>query len=118
MLTIHLNNLLFIAHHGLFDEEKILGNKFEVNITLQQYTVAETISSIEQCTNYADVYSLIEKRMKKATPLLETLAQDICKLILQHFSLVDTVSISIKKIQPPIFKIQGSVSIYFELKRS
>ncbi|MCZ2224171.1 MAG: dihydroneopterin aldolase [Chitinophagales bacterium] len=118
MLTIHLNNLLFFAHHGLFDEEKILGNEFEVNISLQQYTVAESITNIEQCTNYAAVYSIVAERMKTPTPLLEILAQDICKLILHNFSLIDKVSISIKKLHPPITKFQGSVSIHFELKRN
>ncbi|MBX2931346.1 MAG: dihydroneopterin aldolase [Chitinophagaceae bacterium] len=109
---------MFHSYHGLYEEEKILGNEFEVNITLLQHTVAETITNIQQCTNYAAVYALVEQRMKQATPLLETVAQDICKLILQNFSLVDVVSISIKKIYPPMVKMQGSVSIHFELKRS
>ncbi len=118
MLTIQLHNLLFYAYHGLLEEEKILGNDYVVNITLQQHAVAAAITDIQQCTNYADVYTLVAQRMQVPTPLLETLAQDICNLILQNFLLVDMVLVNIQKVHPPITTIQGSVSVQFELKRS
>ena len=31
MITIHLHHLIFFACHGLHEEEKILGNEYEVN---------------------------------------------------------------------------------------
>ena len=35
MLTIQLNNLIFHAYHGLYEEEKIIGNDFEVNLEVK-----------------------------------------------------------------------------------
>jgi dihydroneopterin aldolase len=43
LLTIHLNNLLFHAYHGLYEEEQILGNNFEVNITIHQLSVPQKL---------------------------------------------------------------------------
>ena len=31
-MTIHLHNLLFHAFHGIYEQEKIVGNDFEVNV--------------------------------------------------------------------------------------
>lgn len=117
MLTIHLNKLLFHAKHGLYQEEKILGNEFEVNIVLKQYTVADEINSIHQTTDYAAVYGLVKDCFSKPTPLLETIAQHICKKILAQFVLVDEVSIQITKLHPPIVHFVGTVGISFVLKR-
>ncbi|MBW7951075.1 MAG: dihydroneopterin aldolase [Chitinophagaceae bacterium] len=117
MLSIRLNNLLFYAYHGLYEAERIIGNEFEVNITILQYEVKETISSINETINYAAIYELVALRMKQPTLLLETVAQDICKLILKNFSLVDNILVSIKKLHPPITSFQGNVEVCFEMKR-
>lgn len=117
MLTIHLHNLLFHAHHGLYEEEEILGNDFEVNITIQQQAVAEKIVSLHQTIDYSKVYEMVKQRMQIPTPLLETLAQEICSMILDNFHLADKVFFSINKLNPPITQFQGSVGISFEMRR-
>jgi dihydroneopterin aldolase len=118
LLTIHLHNLIFHAHHGLFAEEQLLGNDFEVNISIKHLPAKEKIISLEQTINYVAVHELVKQRMKQPTPLLETLAQEICEAILAKFSLAEEVFFSIKKLNPPIINFQGSVGISFELKRS
>lgn len=117
MLTINLHNLLFHAHHGLYEEEKLLGNSFEVNISIKHLPITEKIISLDQTINYVAVYELVKERMKIPTPLLETLAQETCEGILERFSLAEEVFFSIKKLNPPIINFQGSVGISFELKR-
>lgn len=118
MLTIHLNNLFFHAYHGLYEEEKTLGNDFEVNITIHQNDVTDKISSLNQTIDYTKVYDIVKKRMQQPTPLLETLAQEVCTMILDNFSLANDVLFSIKKVHPPIAQFQGSVGISFEMKRT
>jgi dihydroneopterin aldolase len=117
LLTIHLNNLLFHAHHGLYEEEIVLGNDFEVNITIHQNEVAEKITSLHQTIDYSKVYEMVKLRMQQPTPLLETLAQEVCDNILTEFSLVEKVLFSIKKLNPPIAQFQGSVGISFEREK-
>jgi dihydroneopterin aldolase len=117
VLTIHLNNLKFHAYHGLFEEEQILGNDFEVNISIQQKKAEARIHTIHQTIDYSKVYALVKERMQQPTPLLETLAQEICSKILAEFDLAHKVQFSIKKLNPPITQFQGSVGISFELSR-
>lgn len=117
MLTIHLNKLSFHAYHGLFEEEQILGSDFEVNICIVQKLVSNKINHISQTIDYSKVYALVRERMQQPTPLLETIAQDVCTKILADFELADKVQFSIKKINPPITQFEGSVGISFELSR-
>ena len=67
--------------------------------------------------DYIAVYELVKKRMAIPTPLLETVVTDIAQKILAQFSLAEEVFISIRKMYPPVSKIQGSVGVSFELKR-
>jgi dihydroneopterin aldolase len=117
LLTIHLNNLLFHAYHGLYEEEQILGNNFEVNITIHQLKVPQKINSIDDTIDYSKVYEMVKMQMTVPTPLLETVAQKICTTIIAQFNLVDWVKCSITKINPPIIQFQGTVGISFEMKR-
>ncbi len=110
MLTIHLHNLLFFSFHGVFDEEKILGNEFEVNVDIEADCAAH-ITNLSQTINYVSVYSCVKERMQLPTPLLETLAQDLIKAIHQLDEKIFSVSITIKKTAPPIQNFQGSVGV-------
>lgn len=118
MLTVHLHNLQFYSHHGLYEQEKKTGAFFEVNLDLRHYTCAEEINTVEQTTNYAAVYTLVKKHMQQPTPLLETIAQQICKAILEEFLLVQEVHITLYKLNAPIQQFNGKVGVSYTLKRS
>ena len=116
MLSIHLNNVFFFAYHGLYEHEKLNGNNFEVNLTVN-YQPTKLITNISETINYVAVYELLNNRMQLATPLLETLVMDIANQILAQFPLVEDTYISIKKMQPPIANFDGSVGVSYSLKR-
>ena len=80
MFTINLHNLQFFSFHGIHEEERILGNNYEVNVELS-FDTEEQITALEQTINYASVYDIIKKRMSVPTALLETLAQDLAQEI-------------------------------------
>lgn len=118
MMKIHLSKLCFFAFHGIYDEERILGNDFEVNIEVGYTPSSLPVLYIQQTINYVDVYELVKKRMSTPTPLLETLATDIASAILAQFSLAEQVIISIDKVRPPIEQFKGQLGVSFELKRN
>lgn len=116
MLSIHLHNVILFAYHGLYEHEKVNGNNFEVNITVN-YHPKQMVTDIEDTINYVAVYNLLKARMDIATPLLETLVMDIAAQILAQFQLAEEVYISIKKLQPPIADFTGSVGVSYSLKK-
>jgi len=110
MVTIHLHNLLFNSFHGVFEEEKILGNQFEVDVDIEM-VCREPITNLSQTVNYVAVYSCIKQRMQVPSPLLETVAQDLIEAIHQIDEKISSVSITIKKTAPPIENFQGIVGV-------
>ena len=116
MMTVQLNGLLFFAKHGLFEEEKILGNHFIVDVKIS-YRPPAAITDISQTINYVEVYRLVEKRMQQPTALLETLASAITLEILQQYPLAEEVYFAITKTKPPFKGIQGSVGVNYTRNR-
>jgi len=110
MFTINLHNLIFHSFHGVHEEESLLGNTFVVNISLSLET-DEKITVLEQTVNYASVYAIVQKRMSLATPLLETLVQDLVQEIHEFDQRIRSVAVSIEKKNPPIPNIGGTVSV-------
>lgn len=117
MLSIHLKDLVFSAHHGVYEEERILGNKFVVNVHVHYLPVEEVITQLQEAINYETLFAMVNHRMKQTTPLLETIAMELCNSIIQSFHLVQGVFVSIEKTNPPIEALNGSVVVSYQLSR-
>ena len=104
---------MFHAFHGLYEEEKKNGNNFVVNVDIEVDTDG-IISDLQQTVDYVEVFQLIQKRMLQATPLLETLAQEMSQAIQRLDNKIATVSITIKKLSPPIENFVGEVGVTYQ----
>ncbi len=111
MITVQLQNLLFNAFHGIHEEEKILGNEYVVNASVALHERDEVIEHIHDTVNYAAIYQIIKKRMNIPTPLLETIVMETGNEIHRVFPDLKSISISIKKMHPPIEGMQGAAEV-------
>ena len=110
MFTVSLEDLQFHSFHGLHPEERILGNRFVVNVAVGLKDEG-LISTMKQTVDYEALYTIIKKRMQAPTPLLETLAGEIADSIMACDSRIQNVNVKIKKKYPPISGIEGSVCV-------
>lgn len=117
MLKIELLNLWFSARHGLYEEEKVLGGDFKLDVELY-YRPRKAPFHIQDTIDYSEVYQLICRHMAKAEPLLETIVINIGKDILAGFDLAEEVHVAIRKINPPIIGFTGSMSVSYQVNRS
>jgi 7,8-dihydroneopterin aldolase/epimerase/oxygenase len=118
MMHLHLKDLRFHCHHGLYDDEALTGGEFMVNTTVGYQPMKTPVVSIHETVDYTKIYELIKLRMSERTLLLETLATEIAASIFQAFSLITEIHISIEKLHPPIKSFQGSVGVSYQVKRS
>ena len=114
MITVQLHNLHFNSFHGIHEEEKILGNEYLINASVEFHEEREVITSIQGTINYEDIYNIIKERMSMPTPLLETIVMEIGNEIHAEFPQVRSISISIRKMHPPIEGIQGSAGVNWQ----
>ena len=112
MITIHLHSLIFHSFHGMFTEEKILGNNFEVNMDVT-IEAPETIVKLHQSIDYVSLHALVKEVMDKPTPLLETVVQSLAERVGLFDEKIKAVTVSIKKLNPPIAGFKGTVGISY-----
>ena len=112
MITIHLNNCRFYAHHGLHAEERVVGTTFETSVVVT-IDAQHPIHSIQQTVNYVDVYNIVKKHMAHPKALLETVATQICEEIHLFDKRIKTIDILLKKLNPPIEGFSGDVAVSF-----
>jgi 7,8-dihydroneopterin aldolase/epimerase/oxygenase len=112
MFTVHLNKLLFFAHHGVHDEEGIIGTDFEVSVSVS-FNASEKIIALHDTINYVSVFEIIKMRFAIPERLLETLVQHIVDDIYAIDNRITTINISIYKINPPISNFIGSVGVTY-----
>ena len=63
MNRVELVNMEFFAHHGCFEEERIIGNKFLVNFWAEtDLSVPARTDDIRDALNYQEVYNIIRIR--------------------------------------------------------
>lgn len=111
--TIELKKLRFFAEHGMYQEELKVGNEFEVDISIGCKSPKKTITSIEQTINYVEVYRIIQEEFAERKFLLETCAMQIAEKLQEQFLLIEQLTISIRKLNPPITNFSGSVAITY-----
>jgi dihydroneopterin aldolase len=117
-IRISLNKLLFVGYHGLYPEEKKLGNNYAVEIDIDFTPKQGVIDQLDQTIDYVHVYAIVKKWMEIPTPLLETLVGKIADDILSSQALANTVFVKITKLHLPIPSFEGNVSVKIEKSRN
>ncbi|MER3471353.1 MAG: dihydroneopterin aldolase [Chitinophagaceae bacterium] len=114
IISIELHKLRFFAKHGLYGEEKLIGNEYEITLSLSIKAPKEFITSVEQTINYVEVYKIVQEEMNEAKLLLETFVMNVADRLQKAFPELKKINISIKKLHPPIVDFMGSVGVCFE----
>ena len=117
-MHIHLNEVVFFGYHGLYAEEKKLGNTYIVNVQIDFTPKTNIVEQLDQTIDYVQVYALVKKWMDIPTPLLETLVCKIADDILLAHPIADKVFIKISKVHMPIPQFDGNVSVSLEKSRN
>lgn len=111
--TIELKGLRFFAAHGMYQEELKVGNEFEVDISVVCKAPKKLITALDQTINYVEIFHIVQQEFNERKQLLETCAMLIADKIQKQFARIEKLTISIKKINPPITNFTGSVAITY-----
>jgi dihydroneopterin aldolase len=102
---IEIRGLRVLGTHGVLPEERTRPQPFEVDVDLAVSTVAAGISDdLADTVDYAAVVDRISGVVGGATSflLLEALAAAMADEVLAADSRVQTVTVSVRKLQPPL----------------
>jgi dihydroneopterin aldolase len=105
---IQMKNMVFFGHHGDLPEERVLGQRFIIDLalTLDLTEVART-DALGSTVDYVGVYSLCRTLLEtERLNLLESVAAHLCDRILAAHPRVSSVEIVVKK---PAVPLKGAI---------
>tara|TARA_Y100000588_G_C13616334_1_gene653436 strand:+ start:130 stop:495 length:366 start_codon:yes stop_codon:yes gene_type:complete len=104
MDKILMKNMSFYGYHGVMAEEKVLGQKFFIDVELElSLQAAGKSDNVESTVSYADAFEVVKKHAETMRyDLLEALAENIAKEVLADFSLVKAVNVEVRKPEAPV----------------
>ncbi len=116
---IGLEDVRIHAPHGFFEEEHRMGNEFSIDVEVEAtITEAAENDDLGGTVNYATIYYLLQAEMKKPTQLLEALAYRMGNRILNQFDSVLSVTLRLRKLNPPLGGKVGAAVVEVSLGSS
>ena len=100
---ILLEGMQFYAYHGVNPEERVLGQRYVVDLSvdLDLRRAGET-DRLEDTVSYSHIYRTVRAVMEgEPRNLLESAAEAIADRVLAEFP-VQSVSVTVKKPNPPV----------------
>ena len=108
----------FYAHHGCFAEECTIGTHFRMDLTLETDTRrAEMSDNIADTVNYLEVYRVVKREMERPSNLLERVARRVGEAVLTKFAAVESLTVKVHKLNPPLGGQMDSVSVEVTVTR-
>ncbi|ARS39895.1 dihydroneopterin aldolase [Sphingobacteriaceae bacterium GW460-11-11-14-LB5] len=99
--TVALKDVKCFALHGYYPEEQLIGNHFVVDLETE-FTPQGFDDELGQTVNYEDLNAIIIGEMKHTQKLLETVLKNIILKVIELYPFVETVQVSMKKLNPPM----------------
>ena len=105
---VFLEGLIFYAFHGVNPEEKELGQRFVVDVTMSRdLRAAGASDDLNETTSYSAVYKQVRDLVQGGPyDLIETVAERIAAAILGTYVEVEAVRVAVRK---PDVAMKGSI---------
>ena len=112
MGLIQIEGMEFYAFHGHFREERIVGNKFIVDISIEtDMAIPWHTDNLKDAVDYQQAYGIVKMQMEKKSYLLENIAGRIIDAIYAEMTGILKVTVKVSKMNPPMGGKIGAVSI-------
>jgi len=115
MCIIEIENMEFYAYHGHYEEERVIGNRFLLDLRIEaKCDAAANSDNIKDAVNYQTAYKVIKEQMMQKSHLLENIAKRILDALYENLTGIEKASIKVRKMNPPMGGQIKSVSITME----
>lgn len=105
-MKIKINKLRIHACHGVLPLERVVGQDFEVTLTMEvDYDGSD---NLESTINYADVCAVVKREMQTPSALIEHAATQLVLALRKAFPRLKGGELTLAKIAPPMpFDVQA-----------
>ncbi len=105
--AILLEGLRFFGYHGVYPEERTLGQRFIVDVTVElDLRDAGAHDELDETVNYASIYATVRSIVEgEPLMLIEAVADRTAHSILEAFPRIEAVEVTVRK---PAVTIRGA----------
>lgn len=112
MGAVSLEGVEFYAFHGVYEEERQIGNRFSIDIRIEtEIEKAGLSDELGDTVDYERVYLIMAGVMENSSNLLENIASNIIKGVRKTYPSVGEITVKVSKLNPPIGAICRSASV-------
>ncbi|MDQ7063049.1 MAG: dihydroneopterin aldolase [candidate division KSB1 bacterium] len=107
-----MKNMLFHAYHGVWDEEREVGQRFQVDVEIyDDFSVAGKSDRLKDTIDLYRVYQVVEEVVvRRQFKLVEALAETIAQALLQQFNIRE-IRVRVRKPNSPIKGISDGIEV-------
>lgn len=98
---VAITNARFFSPIGFYEEERILGNAFFVDVIVEFPFVKTDTETLDHTLNYEELYALSARIMSPERKLLESAAEELMQALLSDYPYISSAKVSIRKVNPP-----------------
>ncbi len=109
MLAVSLHAIKLVAPHGLYPQEHVLGNTFEVDVDVQ-VPDAQPWPFVD----YTLIHQVVVKVFHREGQLLETFVYNIHTALKELFPIALSVRVAVRKLNPPMSGSVGYSQVCYE----
>ncbi len=115
---ISIEGMRFFGYHGCYAEEQRNGGWYSVDVSIEAPVLpAGETDKISDAINYESLYKITATEMDIPRKLLETLCVRISKNILMDLPQIDSVTVTVRKLSPPLLGEASASVVSFTLNR-
>ena len=110
---ITIKNAQYYAYHGVKQEERKLGGKYEVDLIIDYDAKAAIVrDDVNYALNYEiAMYCISEVMTGDSYSLLETIANEILNLVVEKFDFLHKATVRVRKMNAPMKRTVDYVQV-------
>jgi len=100
---IEIEGMEFYAYHGHYEEERVVGNRFLLDLKIEtDCELAANSDQIKDALNYQTAYKIVKAQMKEKSHLLENIAKRILDALFINMKGINKATLKVRKMNPPM----------------
>jgi len=112
---VSIEDIRIFAFHGLYPEERILGNWYTLDVIVESETQPNFSDDIANTIDYSQIFAICKQLMANPVDLLETVAEKIALKIRHEISEEVSILVQISKENPPMGVSAGKSTVVYRL---
>ncbi|MFS0491139.1 dihydroneopterin aldolase [Leadbetterella byssophila] len=103
MGKISLEGMEFFAHHGVWDEEQKVGNRYIIDLHIEADLEKSGVTDhLEDTLDYGKIYGIVAEEMRVSSRLLENIGHRVLSRLRAEFPEAGKMTIEVSKCNPPV----------------